>query len=54
MRHFAEICMYVMGGVFVLGLAGSAVVVAITFVEDVRDFFGKEEIPEPGPHAPRT
>jgi hypothetical protein len=31
---------------FFVGLAGSAVVVLISFVEDGRDLFGKDEPPE--------
>jgi hypothetical protein len=29
-------------GLFLFGLAGSAIVVIITFVEDFRELFGKE------------
>jgi hypothetical protein len=32
---------------FFVGLAGSAVVVLISFVEDGRELFGKDEPPKP-------
>lgn len=45
--------MYIASGVFVLGIAGSAVVVVISFVEDFAELFSKEETIEL-PHPPRT
>jgi hypothetical protein len=45
--------MYVVSGVFVLGLAGSSIVVLISFVEDFAELFSKDENVEM-PHPPRT
>jgi hypothetical protein len=45
--------MYIVSGVFVLGLAGSSIVVLISFVEDFLELFSKDEIIEM-PHPPRT
>lgn len=38
----ARLAMRVAEGLFLFGLAGSALVVIITFVEDWRELFGKE------------
>ena len=42
----AIIAMRLLEITFFLGLAGSAVVVLISFVEDGRELFGKDEPPE--------
>lgn len=52
-HSFSSIAMYIASGVFVLGLAGSTVVVLISFVEDFFELFSKDEIIEM-PHPPRT
>lgn len=38
--------MYIVSTVFLLGLAGSAIVVLISFVEDFFELFSNDEIPE--------
>lgn len=38
--------MYIVSTVFLLGLAGSAIVVLISFVEDFLELFSNDEIPE--------
>jgi len=45
--------MYIASGVFILGLAGSTVVVLISFVEDFAELFSKDENVEMT-HPPRT
>ena len=45
--------MYIASGVFVLGLAGSTIVVLISFVEDFGELFSKDETIEM-PHPPRS
>lgn len=45
----ARFVIYVLEGMFFVGLAGSAVVVLISFVEDGKELFGKDE-----PHPPRA
>jgi hypothetical protein len=42
----ALIAMKLLEVMFFVGLAGSAVVVLISFVEDGRELFGKDEPPE--------
>lgn len=42
----AIFAMRVLEVMFFVGLAGSAVVVLISFVEDGKDLFGKDEPPE--------
>jgi hypothetical protein len=37
---------------FLLGMAGSAIVVLISFVEDFREFFSSEETPPMAPTTP--
>lgn len=38
---------------FFVGMAGSAVVVIISFFEDFKELFGDDDaVPEPAPHAP--
>ena len=40
---------------FFVGMAGSAVVVVISFVEDFRELFGEDDaVPESAPHTPAT
>ena len=38
----ARLAMKVAEGLFLFGLAGSAIVVIITFVEDLKELFGQE------------
>jgi len=47
--HLATIAIYVLEWMFFLGLAGSSVVVLISFLEDGKELFGKDE-----PTQPRT
>lgn len=38
---------------FFVGMAGSAIVVVISFFEDFKELFGDDDaMPEPAPHAP--
>jgi len=46
MQQFAIIVMKVLEVMFFVGLAGSSVVVLISFVEDGKELFGKDEPPE--------
>jgi hypothetical protein len=47
--------MYIASGVFLLGLAGSSVVVLISFVEDFFELFSKDETVEMAhTHPPTT
>jgi hypothetical protein len=39
--QFALIAMHILTVVFFLGLAGSSIVVAISFVEDIQELFGE-------------
>jgi hypothetical protein len=39
---FATFAIYVLEGLFFVGLAGSAVVVLISFIEDGKELFGKD------------
>ena len=40
---------------FFVGMAGSAVVVIISFFEDFKELFGDDDaMPEPAPHAPAS
>ena len=41
--HFAVIAMRVLEAMFFVGLVGSSVVVLISFVEDGKELFGKDE-----------
>jgi len=40
--HFAIFAMRVLEVMFFVGLAGSSVVVIISFIEDAKELFGKE------------
>ncbi len=40
--HFAVIAMRVLELMFFVGLAGSAIVVLISFVEDAKELFGED------------
>jgi hypothetical protein len=44
--YLAIFAMRLLEVMFFIGLAGSAVVVLISFVEDGRELFGKDEPPE--------
>ena len=46
MQHLALIAMKVLEVMFFVGLAGSSVVVLISFAEDGKELFGKDEPPE--------
>ncbi|MGA3262901.1 MAG: hypothetical protein ABSC47_02520 [Terracidiphilus sp.] len=45
--RLAIFAMRLLEWMFFLGLAGSAVVVLISFVEDAKELFGKDEPPQP-------
>ena len=51
MHALGTVFVDVIVGMFFLGLAGSAVVVLITFFEDFKELFGPDEGPE-APHGP--
>ena len=40
--QLANLGMHILEGMFFLGLAGSAIVVLISFVEDAKELFGEE------------
>ena len=40
--HIAQIGMWVLEAMFFMGLAGSAIVVLISFVEDGKELFGED------------
>jgi hypothetical protein len=44
--HFALLVMHILEVTFFAGLIGSAVVVVISFVEDGKELFGKDEPPQ--------
>ena len=44
--------LHALSALFLIGLAGSAVVVLITFVEDFGELFGREEAHSEAPHVP--
>ena len=46
LMHLAIFVMRLLEIMFFVGLAGSAVVVLISFVEDGKELFGKDEPPE--------
>ena len=46
MQHLALFAMHVLEAMFFIGLAGSTVVVLISFAEDGKELFGKDEPPE--------
>ncbi|MGD0096487.1 MAG: hypothetical protein ABSB60_08330 [Terracidiphilus sp.] len=46
MQQFAIIAMRVLEVMFFVGLAGSTIVVLISFAEDGKELFGKDEPPE--------
>ena len=46
MQHLAIFAMRVLEVMFFVGLAGSTVVVLISFAEDGKELFGKDEPPE--------
>ena len=46
MQQFAIIAMKVLEVMFFVGLAGSSVVVLISFAEDGKELFGKDEPPQ--------
>ena len=46
MQHLALFAMHVLEVMFFVGLAGSTVVVLISFAEDGKELFGKDEPPE--------
>ncbi len=45
-RLIASDAMLIVSTVFLVGLAGSAIVVLISFVEDFLELFSNDEIPE--------
>jgi len=51
---FAILAMRVLEVMFFVGLAGSAVVVLISFVEDGKELFGKDEPPESRAGEPKS
>jgi hypothetical protein len=40
---FAQFAMRLLEGMFFVGLAGSTIVVIISFIEDGKELFGKDE-----------
>jgi hypothetical protein len=46
MHQFAIFAMDVLDAMFFVGLAGSTLVVLISFAEDGKELFGKDEPPE--------
>jgi hypothetical protein len=42
MTHLGAIAIRFLVGMFMLGLVGSAIVVAISFVEDIRELFSHD------------
>jgi hypothetical protein len=43
----AILAMHILEGMFFVGLAGSSIVVLISFVEDSKELFGKDEPTQP-------
>ncbi|HEY2469909.1 MAG TPA: hypothetical protein VGI45_18980 [Terracidiphilus sp.] len=43
MHSFGTFLIHVLTALFFIGLAGSAIVIAISFVEDFRELFGPDE-----------
>jgi hypothetical protein len=39
---FGVIAMHILVGMFFVGMAGSAVVVVVSFVEDIHELFGED------------
>ncbi len=54
MHALGTVFVDVIVGMFFLGLAGSSVVVLITFFEDFKELFGPDEGPEAPHGAPQT
>ena len=52
MIHLEKIGIDLVVAMFVVGTAGSAIVVLISFVEDFREFFISEETPPMAPSTP--
>jgi hypothetical protein len=46
MQHLALFAMHTLEAMFFIGLAGSAVIVFLSFVEDGKELLGKDEPPE--------
>jgi hypothetical protein len=45
--YIAKLAMYLLDAMFFVGLAGSSVVVLISFIEDGKELFGEDEPPQP-------
>jgi len=43
MQALGTLLMHVLTALFLIGLAGSAIVIAISFVEDFQELFGPDE-----------
>jgi hypothetical protein len=54
MLQFAIIAMRVLEVMFFVGLAGSSVIVFLSFVEDGKELFGKDEPPESRADSPAS
>ncbi len=53
MHAIGKVLIDVIVVLFFVGMAGSAVVVIISFFEDFKELFGDDDaVPEPAPHAP--
>jgi hypothetical protein len=52
MAFLGTIGIYFLVAIFVVGMAGSTIVVLISFVEDFREFFGSEETLPMAPSTP--
>lgn len=53
MHAIGKVLIDVIVVLFFVGMAGSAIVVVISFFEDFKELFGDDDaVPEPTPHAP--
>lgn len=53
MHAIGKVLIDVIVVLFFVGMAGSAIVVVISFFEDFKELFGDDDaLPEPAPHAP--
>ena len=54
MHALATLFLDILIAMFLLGIVGSALVVAISFVEDFRELFSSDEGPEEPPRPPHS
>jgi hypothetical protein len=52
MYHAAAIGIHILSAVFLVGMLGSSVVVAISFFEDIHVLFSSDKEESPAPHPP--